>query len=85
MLLPGISLCSGDKLCITWLKGCSDFSASINSSWLEIGNELFWSLVPGGDPAPILSFNSTLGVSFSTVEDSGLSCIGKDDGAVTSS
>lgn len=32
--------------------------------------------MPGGDPAPLLSFNSTLGVSFSTVEDSGLSCVG---------
>lgn len=90
MLLPGISLCSGDELGSTWLKVCSGFSTSINSSWHELGNELLWSLVLGGDPAPILSFDSTRGVSFSTVEDSGLSCIGlnlsldKDD-ATTSS
>lgn len=45
----------------------------------------------GGEPAPLLSFNSTLGISFSTVEDSGLSCIGLnlspgiEDEAATSS
>lgn len=90
-LLEGISLCSGDKLGKTWLKGCSGFSISINSSWLELSNDLFWSLVSGGDPAPLLSFNSTLGVSFSTAEDSGLSCVGLylslgiEDKAATSS
>lgn len=89
-LLEGISLCSGDKLGKTWLKGCSGFSISINSSWLELSNVLFWSLVSGGDPAPLPSFNSTLGMSFSTVEDSGLSCglylsLGIEDKAATSS
>lgn len=53
---------------------------------------LFWSLVSGDDPAPLISLSGVLGMSLSTGEDSGLTCtkglnlsLGLGDDAVTSS